>query len=421
MKAVRILLILLACIAAGVFGAHWLSVQQRYDLGEVVVRMGGNDYITQLPQAALVLVIALLLLWLLWRLALAPFRLWGRHRRKQARARLVEGLQAQENGQWARAEKLLLAAADDSEVGTIALAGAAQAQEARGDAEAARQTLARLEQRDPVAHALLQGERLLAAGQPLQAIAALDVAAAQPLPPRGVLLRTRALAQAGRSAEGYGQLGALRKAQVLEADDIAALEHDLATRSLQEAADGNALAERWEVLPKSLRLDPQVAATYASRAAALHWDDAALRSIEQALDTRWDESLAILYGQLPLEKYDSRRASAQRWLQAHPDSPGLLLTLARLAGHQGQWPQAEEFLHRAIAQGAGAQAWEELGHGLAAAGDDAGARACYANALRVNRGEPVQPLPQTRELHEKIRDQAVAEERDAHGIPRLRS
>lgn len=412
MKALRVALILLACIALGAFGARWLAVQQRYDFGEVVLRLGGNDYITQLPQAVLLLVIALLLLWLAWRLLLAPFQLWGRHRRKQARARLIAGLQAQENGQWARAEKLLLAAAADAEVGSIALAGAAQAQEARGDDAAAQATLARLEQRDPVAHALLLAQRRLEAGAALEAIAALDAPAAQPLPPRGVLLRTRALAQAGRAAEGYGQLGALRKAQVLDAGQIARLEQDLAGRALQEAADGNALAERWEVLPKSLRLDPQIAAIYARRAAALHWDEAALRSLEQALDSRWDEDLVRLYGQLPLEKYDSRRASAQRWLAQHADSPGLLLTLARLARHQGQDGQARAFLDRALAAGGGADAWEALGQLLQAQGEAAAAATCYANALAAARGEPVQALataPAT----------LVAEERDEHGIPRL--
>ncbi|KTF34087.1 porphyrin biosynthesis protein, partial [Xanthomonas vesicatoria] len=57
--------------------------------------------------------------------------------------------------------------------------------------------------------------------------------------------------------------------------------------------------------------------------------------------------------------------------------------------HQQQWSQAEEFLHRALANGAGSEAWEELGHGLAAAGDLLSAQHCYANALRAARGEPV--------------------------------
>ena len=42
-----------------------------------------------------------------------PFRAWVRHRRKQGRARLIDGLDALQAGQWARAEKRLVAAADD--------------------------------------------------------------------------------------------------------------------------------------------------------------------------------------------------------------------------------------------------------------------------------------------------------------------
>jgi HemY protein len=48
-----------------------------------------------------------------------------------------------------------------------------------------------------------------------------------------------------------------------------------------------------------------------------------------------------------------------------------------------------------VANGAGSVAWEELGHGFAAAGDLLSAQHCYANALRAARGEPVhEGLPQ---------------------------
>lgn len=187
---------------------------------------------------------------------------------------------------------------------------------------------------------------------------------------------------------------------------------------LDEAGDVNTLAARWEVLPKALRATPEALDRYACRAVALNWNDAALHGIEQALDSHWDETLIALYGNLPVDKLDSRRASAQRWLQSHPSSPALLLTLGRLARGQGQWTQAEEFLHRAIAQGAGADAWEELGEGFAAAGEDALSRQCLLNALHHRRGRAAQPL-QRRDLRQQIQDQAVAEERDAHGFPRL--
>ncbi|HYG07542.1 MAG TPA: heme biosynthesis HemY N-terminal domain-containing protein [Stenotrophomonas sp.] len=420
MKPLRSILILLVAVVLGVVAAQWLSHQQRYDLGEVVVRVGGNDYIAPMPQAVLALIVALLVLWLLWIVLTLPFRAWGRYRRQRGRARLIEGMRAYELGQWNRAGKALVAAGEDEDVAPVALPLAIRVADARADADSARVLSQELATRDPVAHALLQAERMLAAARPVDAINALDAPAAQPLPPRGLVLRTEALALIGRASEAYGQLGALRQQQALAPDALAALERRLATLSLEQAGDANALAERWESLPKALRSEPTVVAAYVRRAAALHWDDAALRSLDQALDASWDEELVVLYGELPLEKYDSRRASAQRWLASHPSSPGLLLTLARLARHQQQWAQAEEFLHRAIAQGAGAPAWEELGEVFAATGEPALATQCYRNALHSSRGAPVLELAGRRDLRERIHDQAVIEDRDEHGTPRLR-
>ena len=53
------------------------------------------------------------LAWMLWQLLSAPFRVWTRRRRKQSRARLIEGLSALHSGHWQRAEKRQNAAADE--------------------------------------------------------------------------------------------------------------------------------------------------------------------------------------------------------------------------------------------------------------------------------------------------------------------
>ena len=109
---------------------------------------------------------------------------------------------------------------------------------------------------------------------------------------------------------------------------------------------------------------------------------------------------------------------AEVWLAQHPSSPGLLCGLARLYMETSQWARAEDHLHRAIAQCAGAEAWELLGHVWTAQEDPARAQIAYANALRVARGEA--PLALSgRSLREQIADQAVAELRNEHGIPLL--
>jgi len=389
------------------------------DPGYVLIRFRGYDYQTTVATVALVGLAVLVGLWLLWKLLTLPFRSLRAHRDKRARARIGEGLDAYHRGHYERAEKLLADAAEEDEVAAGARLGAAKAAIARGDHAAARTHLAAMDERDAALRAIALAELALEEHRPTDALVALDAPAAQPLPPRGLAVRAEAMAANGQAAQAYGQLGTLRQQQALPASRLDELQEQWAEASLREAGDANVLAERWESLPKSLHNDPGVVGAYAERAAALRWDEAATRSLEQALDNRWDEGLADRYGRLPVGRVAERRGMAERWLQTHPASPALLLTLARLSRAEGQWPQAENYLHRAIAQGAGSEAWEELGHGFAANGEESLARQCYANALRAGRGEPATELP-GRDMRQQIGDSAAIEERDEHGFPRLR-
>ncbi|MBD3826987.1 heme biosynthesis HemY N-terminal domain-containing protein [Stenotrophomonas sp.] len=417
MKPFQSLVVLLLAVALGVIAAQWLGADSLRQFGEVIYRYAGNDYRSTVPQVALAALVALLLLWLLWSLVAAPFRAWGRYRRKQGRARLTEGLQAHEYGHWQRAEKLLGAAAEDKEVSAVALATAVRSAQARGDEAAANQYLQRLAGEDATSHALLLAERLLGQERPVDAINALDVAAIQPLPPRGLWLRTEALARAERAHEAYGQLGALRKQKVLPDDAVAELEARLAAQSLLEAGDVNALAAQWEATPKALRSDPDVVAGYALRAVALDWDEPALLTLEQALDTRWDESLVTLYGQMPVDKLATRQANLQRWLTSHPASPALLLALGRIAVRQRQHAAAEDYLHRAIAAGAGPAAWEALGEVFHERGDAPLAAQCFANALRQQRGEDSVALARATEAAAAVTERATVEEQSLMAQP----
>lgn len=408
----------LAWLLLAVLGAL-LAQYLMQDAGYVLVRYRGTDYETTVTQGIALLLGLLFALALLVSLVRLPFRLWHRQRRRLARARLVDGLAALQRGEHARAEQLLRRAADERDVEVVARAQAARAAFARGDADAAGALLAGFDDRHAAARALVLAEHALRQDQADAALEALALPQAQPLPPRGLLLRAQALAASGRGAEAYGLLGALRQQQALPASELDALQTQWAALALREAGDANALADQWDALAPALRTQPAVVAAYAGRAAALRWDEAATRSLEDALDACWNEELAALYGQLDVARLDHRRVQVERWLSAHPSSPSLLLAAARIAQQQGRWLPAEDALHRAIAQGAGAAAWEALGHGAAQLGDEARARQCYANALRSQRGEAPLGVP-GRDLRQTIVDNAAIEERDDHGLPRLR-
>lgn len=431
MKPLQSLIVLLLAVALGVVGAQWLGASDLRQYGEVIFRYGGTDYRSTLPQVVLLGLVALLVLWLLWSLVASPFRAWGRYRRKQGRVRLVDGLQAYEQGHWQRAEKLLDGAAQDEEVTAVALANAARSARARGDLAASQAYLQRLATADATSQALLRAEQQLADDLPVDAINTLDAGNLQPLPPRGLWLRGEALARAGRAHEAYGQLGALRQSKVLPADALTTLEARLAAQALLEAADVNALAAQWEATPKALRADASVVSAYAARAVALDWDEPALLALEQALDQRWDEDLVELYGLLPASRLATREANLARWRQTHGGSAALLLAQGRVALAQGRNEDAEVLLHEAVAADAGAPAWESLGASLLARGETALAAQCLANALREQRGERSVALVRSEplEVHgtrATVEEQAVRatppvydanEVRDSNGYP----
>lgn len=364
------------------------------DPGYVLVRYRGSDYTTTVAVAVAALLGALLVLVLAWKLVTLPLRAWRDRGARRSRARLGEGLDALHYGQYERAEKLLAQAAqDDDSVAASARLAAARAALRRGDAAAARTHIEALGEQHAAARAIATAEHALREERPTDALVALDAPAAQPLPPRGLALRAQALAAAGQSAEAYGLLGPMRKQNALPASRLDELQERWAAASLREAADANVLADRWEALPKPLKTEPSVVSAYAERAHALGFDEAAIRAVEHSLETRWDERLASRYGLLSPKRAEDRQAAYERWLRAHPGSPTVLLGLARSHREQGRLGDARDFLERALAQGAGSDAWEEAGHAYAAAGDDARARLAYANALRVARGEAPVALP----------------------------
>ena len=359
-------------------------------------------------------------LWALWTVLRLPFTAWQRMAQTQARKRLVNGLQALNEGRYARAEALLEKAAEDVESASAARLAARLAALRRGDQIAAAEQQAALAERDPLASALESAEVALALGKPGSALEVLQsFHERRQLPPRGLLLRGEALARSGRAGEAAAALAAHASDLELPPGQVSALERRWLAESLTQAAHADELHQRWTALSPRQREDADVLIAYARRAGRLGLEAEAATTLAEAIERHWNDALVREYALLPPPRDDTRLARAQSWLAAHPDSAALALCLGRLCRSAQQLGNARESLARAIAQGAGSEAWEELGHVHTAANEAPLAQACYANALRAGRGETARPLGD-RSLREQIADEAVAELRDEHGMPRLR-
>lgn len=408
-------------LAAMLFGAMlWQLVA--LDPGQVIVRVRGWDIQTTVPVAIFALLLAAAVVWALVALLRVPFHVWTRIRQRRGRARLSDGLLAMHEGRWLRAQRLLEKSAEESRIRLPALLVAARAARQRGAVDEAEALLGRAAalERGAAVVALERARLAIASAQPAQALIEIErMGTRTPLPPDALHLRVQALIAAGRAVEALPLLPGLRRHRALPDAEIDALTERVYCAALAQAPDAPELEYRWQQVAAELRALPAVVAAYAERATVLGLEEQAAQALEHALARAWSESLIAIYGRLPKPRQGSRILIAERWLRAHPASPALLVALGRMCLGERRWRDAESHLHRAIAQGAGSEAWEVLGLCFADQGDDRHARQAFANALAVRAKQAPQRMD-TRSLRERIEDEAVPEERDVHGMPRLR-
>lgn len=420
MKAWRWLFLLVVLVVAGAFAWTWLAP----DPGYVLVRIRGTAMETSLVVAVALLLALWALASLAWRLLSWPFTRWRHGKERRCRGGLVRGLLAYAEGDYAAAERELGKAARNEFLRIPAQLALARTAHERGAFERASQALDEVGDAGTRAAAAMRARFLIDDGAADEALGLLKRgAAAQDLSPRGWLLLVEAALAAREPAVALDALPVIAKTHALTTEAQAALELRVLQAALAEAADVQTLDALWKKASRAQRRQPELIGSFARRSAQLGQMLAAMDEIEAALRREWSEALVALYGELGVDEAVARARKAEAWLDDHPDSPALLTALGRLHAATMRWDRAEELLMRALEAGASAATWEALGDCRRGRHDDAGAAACYANALRVARCEAPGPLP---ESPLPQRDDAgdarslAQEERSEHGVPRLR-
>lgn len=408
-------LLLAAAVAAAL---AWQLIAD--DPGSVVVRMRGWS----LETSVVVAVVGLVLFWavvsVLWRLLRWPLQAWTHGQRRRGRERLASGLTSLAEGRYQQAERSLNAAAQREETRASALLALADAAHARGAQDHAREVLTQAEGIAPAAAQTVRARHLLKNGDFVQALAVLKVAREKgDLTPLGARLMVESALQSGDAETALAALEPLRRSQAFSSAKVDALAERVHIAVITSATSIDALNSSWKNLSKEQRRDPDLIAAYARRSVALQSPMAAVDMIETAQRAGWSEVLAAAYGDLGLVELEARKRTAESWLKIAPNSPALLLTLARLHLAAGQRSRARDDLDRALAAGESAAAWELYGDVAGADGDAVSAAIGYANALRVQRGEASQPLPKAGSRSVVDTQAMLVDQRDQHGIPLL--
>ncbi|MDQ8023870.1 MAG: heme biosynthesis HemY N-terminal domain-containing protein [Moraxellaceae bacterium] len=153
----------------------------------------------------------------------------------------------------------------------------------------------------------------------------------------------------------------LRKYRALTPEQAAPLLRRAQQEQLREAdGDLEALRRLWQSIPEEERQDPR----FLVRALPLYigaGDELlAVKAIESVLDKDWEPELAVLYGRCKSTDLRAQLATAERWLKAHPDDAGLLLTLGRLCLRAQLWGKAESYLEASLSMAPSRAAHLEL-------------------------------------------------------------
>ena len=418
MKLWRWILALVIVAALAAFGWHWVAE----DPGYVLIRIRGISVQTSLLAAVLILLVAWALFGVLWRVVRWPFGAFSRRHRRVSRQRLADGLVALMEGRHGDAERDLHRASRLDTLRGPALLAAAEAASRRGEHARALEALNQASQVAPRAARVLRARVLRRDGKPAEALALLiPEGDSGNLSPGGWREFVLAALASGDTRRARNALEPLQKSGVMSARAYASLETLVLVASIQAAGDGAVLNTLWSQLPKAQRRAPAVIDAYARKAAGYGLVLPAMDEVESALRREWSSQLVETYGLLAGDDLDARLRRAEAWLDAHPNDPNLLLTLGRMCARLGLWAKARPYLERSLALLPSTNAWEALGDVHAGLGDAALAQRCYRNAIAMARGEATEPLPESPVVGGKLDTRPIAiEERDVHGVPRLK-
>ncbi len=391
-RSILLLLILALLLLAGALAPMFKS-----DPGHVLINFG--DWTVE--TSVLVLVSALLLLWFVvqiavwfWRMPVVTAR---RMREQRAFKQLEKGLLALTEGDWGAAEKALEKSASVQGRTTAHYLAAAQAADSQ-DAHDRREYY--LEQADSGGSKkrflveLTRARMLLSNGNRATALPVLqDLHKRQRKHPQVLELLSRCYRELGDWDALQAMLPALRKAGVLDDDQSHDLQEEIAVNKLRSAKNAEELQTAWKKLPRAMRHHAIVVDAFALSAAGLERADLAEPVISTSLKNEWNPVLVLRYGDPGADDRSKRLKQCEKWLKQHPDDAGLHLALGRLCAAESLWGKAREHMVRSLELEPSSLGYDTFGQLLEHQGELEPAMACFRNALRMNQGQPPEPLP----------------------------
>lgn len=386
---------LLAILGAG------LAMFAVSEQGYVAVNWSGWLIETSVSFLALLLVLALAVVYGVMRLVLGVWRLperWRRWREGKRAAlpmkHVAQGLQALALQEDDKAMQALVAGKDASQWLRYCLAAQlAQAQHQLVQRDAYIEKALALAPDQAFTIQLLHS-RWLMDEQPERALALID--SLQSLYPKQRTLKAMRVQALERLSDWQSLAGYLPEAKnALSRSRYLELQSILLAQSLSRADNRELLEAEWKALSRSQQRHPLIAKAYVERALVWGASSALWQVVVKALEQRWDAQLlpllVALIGQDPYRELKQ----VQQWLKSYPNEPALWWLSGLLAQQQGMSQQAEQDLLRSLQLAPNAQVAVALSDLYAAQSNpEAGRRLLCTQLQAVSATDRLHPLPQ---------------------------
>jgi HemY protein len=392
---------LLFAVAAAFFVHHWLGGFD--NPGYVLLGIGHWSVETSLVVFAVGLIFVFFVFYMFFRFLGWLIRLPGQIKRRGTNVRfnrsqeaLIAGLVDTAEGNWEKAEKVLIKHASHSGAPLIHYLTAARAAQSRGAFDKRDEYLKKAADQAPgsdVAIGLTQAELNLSGNQFEQALETLTKLHSIDPSHASVLKLLHQTYQHLGDWEGLRKLiPSLNNNKVLMEAEVKLLETQVFSELLKKSAEkGNPeeIQQLWIQIPDYIKRMHGISAIYFAAMIEVGAGARIENDLADILSINWDETLLVLFGSIQSFDIASQLETAEKWLSSHPNNAVLLAVLGKLSNKCQEAQKAESYLSQSIGIEPTVQAYQLLGDLLYTQGDKDKASQCYKNGLELASSEIV--------------------------------
>lgn len=388
-------------IAGAYFIQSWIST---YDNpGYVLIGLGHWSLETSFVIFLVALAIGFALLYAFFRFLGVLVRMPSKLKNKgksikfnRSQEALISGLVDSAEGNWEKAEKVLIKHASNSGAPLLHYLTAARAAQSRGAIEKRDEYLRKATEQSgetDIAVGLTQAELHLSSNQFDQALEALTKLQSIDSGHASVLKMLHQTYQRVGDWEGMRQLiPSLNKNKVLLEAEVKLLESETFSRLLKQAAeqkDADKIQALWADIPSHIKSVQGISAIYFAAMIEAKAGTKVEEEIANSLVKNWDETILVLYGNVEAEDSLKQLQTAEQWLSIDSSNAVLLRVLGKISIKCQQMEKAEQYLTKSVGFEPTVAAYQLLGDVLVEKGDTLKASECYKNGLELASSEVV--------------------------------